>query len=58
MEVEVYRRFIEVRCPFCEEGDFDFFGLKVHLLNGWCDKFNAVQIPVPDLGRVDSGKEG
>jgi hypothetical protein len=26
-------------CPFCGEGDFDLWGLKLHLLSGWCAKF-------------------
>jgi len=32
-------------CPFCEETDFDDIGLKIHLLRGWCDVFNAVISP-------------
>src|SRR3990167_2105844 len=28
---------IYVSCPFCKEKDFDFSGLRGHLVNGWCD---------------------
>ena len=35
--------FIEVTCPFCGEGDFDLYGLKIHLLNGWCEAFNNTE---------------
>jgi len=28
-------------CPFCIEGDFDYVGLKHHLLAGHCEDFNS-----------------
>lgn len=31
---------VDITCPFCGEDDFDLFGLKLHLLNNWCDDFN------------------
>lgn len=34
--------FIEVICPFCEEGDFDAYGLKLHLQNGWCSPYDRL----------------
>ena len=37
-----------VVCPFCLEGGFDFVGLKMHLLLGWCDKFKETSIDVPN----------
>ena len=33
---------VDLVCPFCKEGEFDVIGLKAHLLNGWCEKFNNV----------------
>jgi hypothetical protein len=26
----------DIRCQFCDEGDFDLVGLKLHLDMGWC----------------------
>lgn len=26
-------------CPFCDEGDFDLVGLKMHFENGWCEVY-------------------
>ena len=37
----------DVVCPFCGECDFDLVGLKMHLLRGWCDKFNETSLDVP-----------
>lgn len=31
-----------VKCPFCNEDDFDEIGLKRHLLLGWCPVFDGV----------------
>lgn len=31
-------------CPFCGTNDFDAIGLKGHLLRGWCDEFEAVEL--------------
>jgi hypothetical protein len=33
---------MDVACPFCGEPGFDLIGLKLHLLNQWCDEFNEV----------------
>lgn len=35
---------IELVCPFCNEQDFDLIGLKIHLIKGYCDKFNELVI--------------
>ncbi len=35
---------IYVRCPFCNETDFDLIGLKDHLLR-WCDEFRNTEAP-------------
>ena len=35
--------FVELVCPFCGEREFDDIGLKMHLLNGWCEPFEKVQ---------------
>jgi hypothetical protein len=32
-----------IPCPFCNEPDYDFRGLKRHLLAGECDAFNDVE---------------
>lgn len=39
-------------CPFCGETDFDATGLKIHLLAGHCDKFNAVSVDIPRTREV------
>lgn len=31
-----------VACPFCEDTGFDLFGLKIHLVRGWCESFNQI----------------
>jgi len=36
------------RCPWCGEDDFDLFGLKLHIINGWCEKFNTLE----DYGKI------
>lgn len=33
-------------CPFCEEGDYDLEGLKLHLMSGQCEPFNQTIIPM------------
>ncbi len=38
-----------ITCPFCLDIDFDLIGLKLHLLNGHCDKFN--ETPIKDKHR-------
>lgn len=32
----------EISCPFCGENDFDLLGLKIHLMRGWCEQFEAL----------------
>lgn len=34
-------------CPFCEEKDFDYWGLKYHLLEGHCKAFNETEKEPP-----------
>lgn len=36
-------RTVYVSCPFCNEADFDLIGLRLHLLRGWCEAFNALE---------------
>jgi hypothetical protein len=31
-----------LECPFCKDSDFDDIGLKLHLLRGHCEAFEAV----------------
>lgn len=31
-----------VKCPFCDEDDFDLIGLKTHFENGWCEVYNRL----------------
>jgi hypothetical protein len=31
-------------CPFCGEAEFDAVGLKIHLLAGHCNEFDAVPV--------------
>ena len=31
-------------CPFCEVGDFDKIGLKLHLAAGHCDPYNKISL--------------
>lgn len=33
-----------LKCPFCNEDDFDIIGLKIHLLAGHCKVFDNVHI--------------
>ncbi len=44
-------------CPFCESHDFDLLGLKIHLLNGWCDRFNGIGREIPTSRDVTRGKD-
>jgi hypothetical protein len=45
-----------MKCPFCEEDDFDAIGLKKHLLTpGWCEVFENV--PSDDAPKSDREKE-
>lgn len=34
-------------CPFCAESDFDDVGLKIHLENGHCDVYCAIETGPP-----------
>lgn len=31
-------------CPFCQEGEFDLLGLKIHLSLGYCDVYKDLNI--------------
>jgi hypothetical protein len=42
-------RYTPISCPFCKEADFDEIGLKMHLLKGQCDAFEAVENWVPKM---------
>ena len=35
----------DVICPFCREGNFDLYGLQLHLLRGWCEIFPKLTDP-------------
>ncbi len=37
------RKITYLSCPWCGEEDFDLYGLKLHILNGWCEKFNELK---------------
>ena len=30
-----------MKCPFCNDSDFDLIGLKHHILRGWCEVYNS-----------------
>ena len=34
----------DLKCPFCDESDFDIYGLKMHL-QLWCDEYRNLTIP-------------
>jgi len=34
-----------INCPFCNDDDYDLIGLKMHLLRGWCEKFDTLKVP-------------
>ncbi len=36
-------RGFSVVCPFCNEGDFDLIGLKLHLIR-WCEKYDYTPV--------------
>lgn len=40
---EIEERSQDIVCPFCQEGDFDLIGLKIHFLRGHCDEFNTTE---------------
>lgn len=57
-----------VKCPFCDESDFDLIGLKAHFLRGRCEPFNNTVRPDEDrfekpshrmhtLGRTKAGND-
>lgn len=35
---------LTVKCPFCQDDDFDLIGLKMHLTFGWCDVYEELDI--------------
>jgi hypothetical protein len=39
----------DMKCPFCNEDDFDDIGLKSHLLSGWCDVFEKLPSARQDI---------
>jgi len=48
---------MNIQCPFCKENDFDFIGLKNHLLSGHCEDFNNVMsIEEERVARRDEGE--
>lgn len=34
-------------CPFCKQSDSDLIGLKLHLMRGHCEVYEALQTPHP-----------
>lgn len=34
-------------CPWCKDTDFDEVGLKLHIINGHCESFNALSVSLP-----------
>lgn len=36
--------FVEMVCQFCGEEEFDAPGLKIHILSGNCDAFEAIRV--------------
>lgn len=37
-----------IKCPFCNEDDFDLIGLKNHFEKGHCEIYNKTQIVYPN----------
>lgn len=37
-----------ITCMFCNETDFDWIGLKRHIIRGWCTKFEKIPLLFPD----------
>ena len=33
-----------ITCPFCNEGDFDLVGLKLHIANNFCEEYNNLDV--------------
>ena len=31
-----------LKCPFCWDSGFDLLGLKLHLENGWCERYEEL----------------
>jgi len=48
----------DLRCPFCDESEFDKYGLKLHL-QLWCDEYKNLTIPkgVIVLASLDSRRK-
>ncbi len=44
---------VYIKCPFCDEEDFDLPGLKSHLDNGDCEVFNSTEVLIRWFGRGD-----
>lgn len=42
----------ELRCPFCNERDFDDVGLKLHLIRGECAPFQKLDVSLPTTRRA------
>lgn len=57
-----HKKFVPVVCPFCAEADFDLAGLKIHLAQGWCEPYEALdgrtslQRDMAALGEKDSSR--
>jgi hypothetical protein len=41
-------------CPWCKDDDFDDVGLKLHIVNGHCDAFNALSTCLPAARKAKS----
>jgi hypothetical protein len=37
-----YAAMSELKCPFCDAGEFDRVGLKAHLTHGHCEQYEAI----------------
>ena len=33
-----------ISCPFCKEHGFDMVGLKHHIMNGWCESYEDLEV--------------
>ena len=52
---------MEIKCPFCDEDDFDLIGLKYHLIHH-CDVYDSIDmssiISIFNIGEYDIGTGG
>lgn len=39
----------DVKCQFCGEDGFDLQGVKLHLENGHCEPYNALNTPAQEF---------